>query len=62
LNIGLCGRAAIATALPIATAATLLLHLLWRSLMTQFRLRSVLHLRRNAGLADPAGFGLGADR
>jgi hypothetical protein len=48
--------------LPIATAAALLLHLLWLGLMAQFGLRPVLHLWRDAGLADPVGFGLGADR
>jgi hypothetical protein len=63
LDGGLCGRSAatIATVLPIAAATALLLHLLRRSLMAQFRLRPVLHLGRDAGLADPVGFGLGAD-
>jgi hypothetical protein len=58
-----CGwRAAIASALPVATIASaatwLLLHLLRLGLMAQLRLGPILHFRRDTGLADPVGMGL----
>src|SRR5258706_539478 len=65
LDRGLCCRrrtAAAATPVSAAVETALATLLLRRGLMTQFRLGPVLHLRRDAGLADPVRVGLGADR